>query len=169
VWGKDSESRPLRALRLARLARYEGRLDAADTLSQVALDHGTVTPRVLWERAFELVARGRGADVGPLLAHFPLALGPMASWLNAYAIASSGNVDAAKGKTAMLDPPPDTAPFDIRVVASAALGSMKDKRRGIDYVKDVLSTGSQQPDLVAAALLLGLHRVPHWHHRPTYE
>ena len=58
-WGKDAESNPLRALRLSRLARYEGRLDAADALSQTALDHGTVTPRVLWERAYTLVARSR--------------------------------------------------------------------------------------------------------------
>jgi len=169
LWGKDAESRPLRAIRLARLARYEARLDAADTLSQVALDHGTVTPRVLWERSFELVARGRAADVAPLLARFPLALGPVASWLNAYAAAASGAVDVAKGKTAMLDPPPETAPFDARVVACAAFGAMKDRRRGFEYVKDVLSTGSEHPDVVAAALSLGLHRVVHGHRRPSYE
>lgn len=168
-WGKGSESRPLRAIRLARLARYEGRLDASDALSQLALDHGTVTPRVLWERAFELVARGRQTDVAPLLARFPLVLGPVASWLNAYANAANGGVDAARGKTSLLDPPPETAPFDARVVASAAFGAMKDRRRGTDYVKDVLSTGSEHPDVVAAALSLGLHRVVHPRHRVTYE
>lgn len=168
-WGKDSEATPLRAIRLARLARYEGRLDAADTLSQLALDRATVTPRVLWERSFELVARGRAADVAPLLARFPLALGPMASWLNAYATASSGGVDAAKGKTALLDAPPETAPYDARVVTCAAFGAMKDRRRGLDYVKDVLSTGGDHPDVVAAALSLGLHRVVHAHRHPSYE
>lgn len=169
MWGKDSESRPLRALRLARLARYEGRLDAADALSQLALDHGTVTPRVLWERAFELVARGRAADVAPLIARYPLVLGPVASWLNAYASAASGSIEAAKGKAAMLDPPPETAPIDARVVAAAAFGAMKDRRRGIDYVRDVLASGSEHPDVVAAASSLGLHRVGHGRRRPTYE
>ena len=72
-WGKDAEGRALRALRLARLARYEGRLDAADALSQTAMEHGTVTPRVLWERAYVLVARGRAADVGMLIGKYPLA------------------------------------------------------------------------------------------------
>jgi tetratricopeptide (TPR) repeat protein len=168
-WGKESESQPLRALRLARLARYEGRLDAADALSQAALDAATVTPRVLSERVFTLVARARVADVGPLLARYPLVLGPLATWLSAYASASSGSAEAAKGKTATLDPPPPSATLDARVVAAAAFGAMKDRRRGGDYVHDVLATGSLHPDLVAAALALGFHKVEHFRRRPTYE
>jgi hypothetical protein len=168
-WGKDSEQRPLRALRLSRLARYEERVEQADTLSQTAMDHGTVTPRVLWERAFVLVAKNRAGEVGPMLSHFPLVLGPLATWLSAYATASNGNVEAAKGKTSSADPPPPTAPIEARVVAAAAFGAMKDKRRGADYVKDVLSTGSQHPDLVAAALALGFHKVDHGKRKPTYE
>jgi Flp pilus assembly protein TadD len=168
-WGKESESQPLRALRLARLARYEGRLDAADALSQAALDSATVTPRVLWERAFTLVARGRVAEVAPLLSRYPLVLGPLATWLSAYASASSGSVEAAKGKTASIDPPPSSATLGARVVAAAAFGAMKDRRRGGDYVHDVLATGSLHPDLVAAALALGFHKVDHYKRRPTYE
>jgi hypothetical protein len=169
AWGKESEAKPLRALRLARLARYENRVDAADALSQVALDHGTVTSRVLWERVFVLVARNRFGDVGPLLARYPLVLGPLATWLSAYAAAANGSVDAAKGKTASLDPPPSSAPFDARVVTAAALGAMKDKKRGGDYARDLLATGNLHPDLVAAGLALGLHRVDHGRRRPTYE
>ena len=98
AWGKDAETAPLRALRLARLARYEGQLDQADALSQTAMDHGTVTPRVLWERVFVLVARRAAPDeVGPLLSHYPLVLGPLATWLSAYATASNGNTEGAKG------------------------------------------------------------------------
>lgn len=169
AWGKDSEGRALRALRLARLARYEGRLDQADALSQVALDRGTVTSRALWERAFVMVARGRANDVGPLLARYPLVLGPLATWLSAYATASNGNVDAAKGRTASVDPPPSTAPLETRVVVAASFGAMKDKRRGADYVHDVLSGGSLHPDLVAAALALGFKKVDHGKRKPTYE
>ena len=172
TWGATAESQPLRALRLARLARYEGRLEAADALSTTALLQSTVTPRVLWERAFTLVARNRATEVGPLLARYPLVLGPLATWLSAYATASSGAPDAvsaAKGKTSSIDPPPATAALETRVVAAAALAAMKDKKRGIDYVKDALTTGSLHPDLVAAALALGFTRVDHGKRRPTYE
>jgi hypothetical protein len=168
-WGKAAESNPLRALRLARLARYEARLDAADALSSTALMHGTVTPRVLWERAYLLVAKSRSAEVPPLLSKFPLVLGPLATWLSAYAAASGGNTEGAKGRTASLDPLPAGAPLEARVVVAAAFGAMKDKRRGADYVKEVLSTGSQNPDLVAAAMALGFKKVEHGKHPPTYE
>jgi predicted negative regulator of RcsB-dependent stress response len=169
AWGKGAESNPLRALRLARLARYEGKLDAADTLSVTALEHGTVTPRVLWERVYVLVARSHGNEVGPLLSHFPLVLGPLASWLSAYAAAAGGNIEGAKGRTASLDPPPAAAALETRVVAAVALGAMKDKRRGADYVKEVLAVSGQHPDLVAAALALGFRKVEHGKRPPTYD
>jgi tetratricopeptide (TPR) repeat protein len=169
AWGKDGEGHSLKALRLARLARYEGRLDAADALSQAAMERGTVTPRVLWERSFTLVARGRAADVGPLIGRYPLVLGPVGAWLGAFASASAGSAEIAKGRTASLDPPPAFAPLGARVVAAAAFGAMKDRKRGGDYVKEVLSTGSTNPDLVAAALALGFRKVEHGRKRPTYE
>jgi tetratricopeptide (TPR) repeat protein len=168
-WGTSAESKPLRALRLARLARYEGKLDAAESLSQTALEHGTVTPRALWERVYLLVARNHAGEVGPLLSHYPLVLGPLATWLSAYAAASAGNSEGAKGRTASIDPPPPSAPIEARVLAAAALAAMKDKRRGIDYTRDVLSTGSQHPDLIAAALALGFRKVEHFKRAPTYE
>jgi tetratricopeptide (TPR) repeat protein len=169
AWGKTGEPGPLRALRLARLARYEGHLDQADAMSQQTLDHGTVTPRVLWERVFELVARERAAEVTPLLARYPLVLGPLSTWLNAYATASAGGAEAAKIKLAPLDPPPAGTPFEARVVAAAALGAVKDHKRGGDYVRELLANGSLNPDLTAAALALGFHRVDHGRRRPTYD
>lgn len=168
-WNKAGAPSALRSLRLSRLARYENRIDQADTLSQQAMEHGTVTPRVLWERASVLVAKNRSGDVGPMLARYPLVLGPLATWLSAYAAASGGNVEAAKGKAAAADPPPPTAPLPARVIAAVAFSAMKDKRRGPDYVHDVLATGSLDPDLVAAALALGFHKVEHGRRRPTYE
>jgi tetratricopeptide (TPR) repeat protein len=168
-WGREAESQPLRSLRLARLARYEGRLDSADGLSQTALARGTVTPRGLWERAYVLVAKGRGPEVGPLLARYPLVLGPLATWLSAYAAAAGGNIESAKAKTASIDPPPQGAPLEARAVAAAALGAMKDRRRGVDYVRDVLAGGGLHPDVVAAAISLGLHRVERGKRGPTYE
>jgi hypothetical protein len=166
---KGSESRPLRALRLARLARYENRLDQAETLSQTALDHGTVTPRVLWERVYVLVARGKSEGVGALLTRYPLVLGPLGAWLGAYATAAGGNADAAKAKVANLDPLPAGTPIEARVVVAAALVAAKDKKRGEAYVQELLGAGSLHPDLVAAALALGFHRVDRRGRRPTYE
>ena len=168
-WGKGAEANALRALRLARLARYEGKLDAAETLSLTAMEHGTVTPRVLWERVFILVARSHGNEVGPLLSHYPLVLGPLASWLSAYAAASGGNTEGAKGRTASLDPPPAAAALEAREVAAVALAAMKDKRRGTDYLREVLAVRGQHPDLVAAALALGFRKVEHGKRAPTYE
>jgi tetratricopeptide (TPR) repeat protein len=169
AWGKEAESMPLRAIRLARLARYSGRLDEADTRSQLALEHGTVTPRVLTERVFELVARERFGEVAPLLARYPLVLGPLTVWLNAYAMATAGSTDPAKAKLAALDPPPAGAPFETRLIAAAALGATKDHKRGADYDRDLLATGSLNPDLTGSALALGFRRVEHGRRRATYE
>jgi hypothetical protein len=168
-WGKDGESKPLKAVRLARLARYEGRLEAADALSQTAMV-GTVSPRVLWERVFTMVARGHSADVGPLIGRYPLVLGPVGTWLAAYATAAGGQADVAKGRVASVDPPPPGAALGMRVVAAAAFGAMKDRRRGADYLRDVLGTGSGNPDLIQAAIALGFRKVEHGKkQRPTYE
>lgn len=169
TWGKDAEAQALRALRLARLARYEGRLDVADALSQTALARGTVTPRVLRERAYVLIAKGRGAEIGSQLARYPLVLGPVATWLSAYAAASGGNTEGARARTASIDPPPPGSPLEARIVAASALGAMKDRRRGVEYVKDVLAAGAADPDLVAAALSLGLRKVDHGKRGATYE
>jgi hypothetical protein len=55
------------------------------------------------------------------------------------------------------------------VVAAVALAAMKDKRRGTDYVKEVLAVSGQQPDLVAAALAFGFRKVEHGKKPATYD
>lgn len=157
---KGSESRPLRALRLARLSRYTARLDDADALSEMALTRGTVTVRSLSERVFVLVARGKGSEAAPLLAKYPLVLGQgLTTWLAAYATASTGKVDDARGKIAQLDPLPPTTPLPLRVICAAALGATRDRRRGADYMKTLLGAGMGHPDLGVAALALGGRKV----------
>jgi hypothetical protein len=168
-WGKDAESRSLSALRLARLARYEGRLESAVAMSQLALDHGTVTPRVLWERVFELLARDRAAEVAPLLSRYPLVLGSLSTWLSACGAVASGGTEAAKSKLASLDPPPSGTPFEARLVAAVALSAVKDRKRGVDFVRELLAGGSLNPDLTAAAVALGFRKVDHGRRRATYE
>jgi hypothetical protein len=159
---------PLRALRLSRLARYEKRLDDAEALSERALT-GTATPRVLFEKVYVMVARGKLADVPPLLSKYPAALGPLATWLSAYAIAVSGKTEDAKGKVSSLDPPPQTAPLPVRAAVAIALAAMKDKKRGTDLLAPLLAGGSQNPDLVDAATSLGFRKVDHIGGGSTYE
>lgn len=153
---KGTEERPLRALRLSRLARYQGKLDDADKYSQLALGGGTVTTRSLTERVFVLTARDKPQDAGPLLAKYPLVLGALSGWLSGYARAAAGKEEDARGRTASLEPPPAQAPAPARIVAAAALGAMHDRRRGADYVKDLFGNGLVNPDTVAAGTVFGL-------------
>jgi predicted Zn-dependent protease len=151
-----TEERALRALRLSRLARYQGRLDDAETLSMTAIRSGTVTLRSLEERVFVLVARKKDPEVGPLLARYPLVLGPLATWLSVYTIASAGKVDDARGKAAALDAPPASAPVPLRIIAAAACGRITDRRRGPELVKGLLDQTLFNPDVVAAGVPFNL-------------
>ena len=152
---KGTESRPLRALRLARLARWQNKLDDADALSVAAMI-GTITPRTLFERVLVLVARGKAHDAHQLLSRYPLVLGSLGGWLAAYVSAASGKVEDARAKTSSLEPPPQAAPLLAREIAAVALGAMKDRRRGQDYVKELVTSGALNPDTAAAAGALGL-------------
>ncbi len=153
---KALEKKPLPALRLSRLARYEKRLDDAETFSLIALTGGSPTFRTLTERVFVLVARGKAGEVGPLLAKHSAVLGPMATWLAAYANASNGKAGDALGKTSSIDPPPVTAPMPQRMMVAAALGAMRDRRRGYEAVKALIDQGMSNPDLAAAGVPYGL-------------
>ena len=153
---KALEKKPLPALRLSRLARYEKRLDDAETFSTIAITGGSPTFRTLTERVYVLVARGKAGEVGPLLAKYSAVLGPMVTWLGAYATASSGKPGEALGKTASIDPPPVTAPIPQRMLAASALGAMRDRRRGYEAVKALIDQGMANPDLAAAGVPYGL-------------
>jgi hypothetical protein len=106
-----------------------------------------------------LVAENHAADVGPLLAHYPLVLGPASSWLGAYALASTGKLDEARGRTAQLDIPPDLAPLSFRVMVAVSLAAMKDKKRAEPAIKALFAAGIGDPDLLAAAASIGM-RTP---------
>ncbi|WP_394826796.1 hypothetical protein [Pendulispora albinea] len=161
---KTAEKPPVhaRAVRLSRLARYDGRLDEADEASRTALAGGTTTARGLFERVLVLVARGKASEVGPLLAKQGQILGPMATWLSAYAVASANKLDDARGRTASLDPPPELAPLPSRIAAALALGTMKDARRGYAYIKALYDLGVVDPDTTAAGAPLGMRPPQVW-------
>jgi hypothetical protein len=166
---KGAEDAPLRALRLSRLSRYEAKLDAAEADSLVALKNGTVTPRVLAERVFVLVARSKGSDAGPLLAKYPLVLGPLGTWLSAYVAASQGKVEEARARTSTLDPPPPGAPLEARVIAATALAAMHERRRAADVLKPILAAGYVGIDIQNAATAAGFKRVEHKGKLPTFD
>ena len=172
---KDTETMPLRAVRLARLARYENRLDDGAALADFSLK-GTMdatgrlgAPRAVLENAFLAVAKGDSAGLAHTLGAYSDAIGPLATWLSAYGAAASGKIDDAKGKVSAIDPPPTTAPLENRIVVAAALGAMKDKKRGVEYVALLLASGIQNPDVVDAALALGFKKVDHADGTSTYE
>ncbi|MEO8876030.1 MAG: hypothetical protein ABI461_10610, partial [Polyangiaceae bacterium] len=156
-WGKVADAPPLRALRLSRLARYENRLDDADAASTIAISSGTMTLRSLSERVFTLAARDKAGEATPLLAKYPLVLGPLATWLSAYAAAANGRADEARAKVSSVDPPPDLPPLPARLVAGAALGKMADRRRGPAYIRSLIEAGAVNPDVAAAANTFGIH------------
>ncbi len=146
----------MRQIRLARLARYEGKLDDADRYSRAALEGGTVTLRALAERVFTLVALKKETDASALFKAYPNVGGPIAKWLRAYATAAHGKIEDAKASVASEDPPSPATPMFDRIIAAMAFGMMKDGRHGNEYVKPILAAGYANPDLAAAAEKVGL-------------
>lgn len=153
TWSPD-DTRPARAVRLARKARYEGKLDAADAASARALA-AHPTPRAILERALVSLAAGKPGDVAPLLARYPSVAGPLAPWLSALASAALGKHDDARAKLAMIEPPPSGAPVPLRTVAALALAGVRDRRRGSEVLSSLGSAGLRNPDVRKAAQDLG--------------
>lgn len=144
-----------RASRVARLARYRGRLDDADRWSQTAIGLSTPTLRSLVERVRVLVTADKSADALALIKSAPGASGPAGRWLRAYALAAGGKIDEARATVAQEDPPGDASPALLRALAASAYGAMKDTKHGRAYVEELTKAGNADPDVRAAAEALG--------------
>ncbi len=153
---RETGDKPLQAIRLCRLSRYEGHLDDAERYSKLALDSATVTPRILVERVLALVAQNRAAEVEPLLASYPLVSEPVSSWLRVYALGASGKLDDARRRGAQLDVPQGSDPLPFQAVAALSLAAAKDRKRAEPIIKDLLEAGSRDPDVLAAAASIGM-------------
>lgn len=153
------DARPLRAVRLARLARYDGKNEDADRASKAALEGATVTPRALAERVFVLCATGKSTDALALFKQYPNVGGPLAKWLRAYATAAHGKMEEARAIVSQEDPPPALAPLPSRVIAAAAYGAIKDAKHGNEYVKALATAGFMNPDVVTAAEKVGVGKI----------
>ena len=155
----QGEPKALRALRLAKLARWEGKNDEADRLSRTALEGGTVTIRALSERVLVLVAINKSQEAIALFKQYPNVGGPLAKWLRAYAVASHGKLEEARAIIAAEDPPPALAPLPARTIAALAYGAVKDTRHGNEYVKALATAGFVNPDVAAAAEKVGVGKL----------
>lgn len=153
------EPRALRAIRLARLSRYEGRLEDAEKYSRIALESGTVTMRALTERVLTLVALKKDAEALALFKSYPNVGGPLAKWLRAYATAAHGKIDDARAIVAQEDPPPAAAAMPARIIAALAFAMMKNVRYGTEYTKSIVQAGFANPDVALAAERLGIGKV----------
>ena len=155
----QGEPKALRAVRLARLARWEGKNEDADRYSRAALEGGTVTVRALAERVFVLVAMNKAPEAIALFKAHPNVGGPLAKWLRAYAVASNGKTEEARAILSQEDPPPALAPLPARTVAAMAYGAVKDSRKGNEYVKALVSAGFANPDVATAAEKVGVGKI----------
>jgi tetratricopeptide (TPR) repeat protein len=159
-WQGDANTvRALRAVRLAKLARWDGKTDDADRYSRAALEGGTVTVRALAERVFVLGSMGKAGDAVALFKAYPNVGGPLAKWLRAYAVASNGKLEEARAIISTEDPPPPLASLPARMYAAMAYGAVKDTRHGNEYVKALVQAGFANPDIATAAEKVGVGKV----------
>ena len=136
-----------------------------------AMEHGTVTPRVLWERAYILVARNRANEVGPLLVALPAGARPAGD----VAERVRGGVGRQhrgrrRGGRRRSSAAGRRARSRRGWSRPAALGAMKDKRRGSRLRERRCCRREPHRTSVAAALgASDFDRVDYFRRKPTYE
>ncbi|MDQ2642917.1 MAG: hypothetical protein M3020_03820, partial [Myxococcota bacterium] len=113
--------------RLARLRRYEGKLDEALAASQSALS-ATPTASLVIERVYELLDQDQVKPARELVAKHPTLLGPMSGWLGVLVDVASNQAALAAVRLTKLEPPPPESPVVLRVLAARALAAAHDKR-----------------------------------------
>ena len=148
-WGEGA-NRPVYALRMARLRRYQGKADEAEKYANTALEHGSTTVPVIIERVWTLMDKNQPGPARDLIAKYPSLLGPLGGWLRMYVDAKGGRAPEARAKASQLDPPPDEAPLLLRVVAARALAVTKD-RRAKGYVALLQKKLKKHPEVLKAA------------------
>lgn len=145
---------PARDVRLARLARYEGRIADADTLSAQALR--SITPRSLVERTYVFLAQNKTVEASQLISKYPLMM--QGTWLGPW-ITASAKPEEGRAKAASLALPADRAPVLYRTIAISGLAAMKENKRGRDQITTYVKTVGLNPDVVNAATALGMPKL----------
>ena len=143
---------PAHLLRVARLRRYQRRLDDALAASQAALAEGASVPLIV-ERALELVEKDKASEARELVARYPALLGPVAQWLGVVIDVALNQPKQASARLAQLEPPPDESPAFLRLLAARALAMSADKRART-YVVSVVRRLPKNPEALAVAELM---------------
>jgi tetratricopeptide (TPR) repeat protein len=146
---------PVHLLRIARLRRYQKRLDDALAATERALAERPGAPLAI-ERVLELVEKDKAPEAREFVARHQASLGPSAGWLSVVVDMAANQPKLAASRLTQLEPPPDEAPAYLRLVAARALVMGNDKRaRG--YVVQLVRRLSKHPDAIATAQLLNGH------------
>lgn len=144
----DIFATPLGAQRRGRLLRYEGKLDEA---RKVLAGAPLVRPALI-ERAF------LDAEVPAERARALTSLGeryePERKWVEAYL---NGRTSPAKAAPILgkLKVPAENEPFSLRLTAALAMSTARDLR-GADLVRGLIASHRQNPDVIRAAVGVGL-------------
>ncbi|HET9932163.1 MAG TPA: hypothetical protein VFQ35_15775, partial [Polyangiaceae bacterium] len=150
-----SNAAPVHLLRIARLRRYQKRLDDALSASERALSEKPSAPLGI-ERVLELVEKERAGEAREFVARHQGALGASAGWLSVVIDMAANQPKLALGRMTQLEPPSADAPVYLRLIAARALVVSNDKRaRG--YVLDLARRLGKHPDAIAIAVELGKH------------
>ncbi|MEO6602219.1 MAG: hypothetical protein ABIQ16_20225 [Polyangiaceae bacterium] len=144
--------RPVHYLRLARLYRYQNKLDDALKAAAAARE-GSTTANVLIESIYCFVKKEDGAGARNLLAKHPTVLGPLTGFLGVLVDVANKQKAQAAARIAKLDLPPAETPLPLRILVARALAVSGDKR-ALPYVLALAKQVPKHPDMTEAALEL---------------
>jgi len=143
--------RPVHLRRLARLRRFQGKLDEALRASAAAAEAGMALPLLL-ERVYELLGKDDVAGAKQLAAKYPSLLGPLSGWVGVLTDVAAKQAASATVRLTKLDLPPEESSIAVRVLVARALMTGKDKRAKA-YVTALLRKLPKNPDVLAAAAI----------------
>ncbi|MEP7053477.1 MAG: hypothetical protein ABJB12_24145 [Pseudomonadota bacterium] len=144
--------RPVHALRLSRLYRYQNKADDAVTAAAAARE-GALTASVLIESVYAALKKDDATAARVLVAKHPTIMGPLTAWLGVLIDGSTKQRAQAAARAAKLDLPPAETPLKLRVLVARALAVAADKRAR-PYVLALAKQVPKHPDVVEAALEL---------------
>jgi hypothetical protein len=139
---------PAYRARVARLRRYQKKLDDALVVSASAFDAAPTASLVI-ERTYELIEKDDVKAAKELVAKYPTLLGPMSGWLGVLVDVAANQANLAAVRLTKLDLPPDGSPVVLRVLSARALAAAKDKRAK-PYVLVQARALKKHPDVAVA-------------------
>ena len=144
--------RPVHYLRLARLYRYQNKLDDALKAAAAARE-GSTTASVLIESVYGFVKKEDAAGARNVLAKHPTVLGPLTGFLGVLVDVVNKQKAQSAARIAKLDLPPAETPLTLRILVARALVAAGDKR-ATAYVAALTKQVPKHPDVIEAALEL---------------